>query len=505
MTFTPTNPEREEVVLFFPDYGVQLDQFTSYNFLSNFLNATDGWSFCVGASAPSDALLTLLQPGTRVSLKIDGLIQGTGYIDSVDASASRGSGTTFVINGRDRMAQVVDGHADPSMQFKEAQSLQQFIEQIFRPFGFVNFEVSNDLNRSIMTGASAPKSSKPKGKDDDLLWRPTRKKPIVSERVTKSESELLSKGLRGDRLSKSGKELKNVKLHQLRPYESEGLFSFASRVCQRHGLWIWPSADGTTVIVSKPNFDQAPRYRLTRGVDGEPSNILEGSVTRDISDQPGIIIADGYSQGSAGFGASRLRSCAINPAIYLPAGNPVFDKYAFTKVVKGVPQEIKVAEEKTAKLRLERSEFAELQRINFDGYTITKAPGADKTVKIPLRVLELKPVGEPMNVPSTKVLFLHDNESRTQEQLDYFVRRQMALCMRKSLTATYTVEGHGQLVTGDDGKTELRPWTVDTVVEVDDRPTMLQQRMYVVGRTFSKSKQGTTTKLDLIRLNSLAF
>lgn len=502
--FSPTNPESEEVSLFFPEFGVMLDRWTSYNFLSNFLSATDGWSFCVAASEPSEALVALLQPGRLVSLRIDGLIQGTGYIDSVDVSCSRSSGTTFVVNGRDRMAQVVDGHADPSMEFKEAQSLQQFIEAIFRPFGFTEFSVSNDLNVALMTGSPESGLGRDGTKSDGKSERFVEKKWVPrSERgkkIIEQAAPLLSSRLRGEKLSKKGKELKNVVLHQLRPYESEGLFSFASRVCQRHGLWIWSTADGRKIIVSKPNFYQEPKYRLSRGVPGEASNILDGSVTRDISDQPSIIIADAYSQGSGGFGSGRLRSCGINPAINLVPGNPAFDKYSFTQTVKGVRQEIKVDAATSTKLSLDRNEFAELRTVKFDEYTITKAPKPDTVVKIPLHVIAVEAVGEPMNVPSTKVLFLHDNESQTQEQLDNFVKRQMALAIRKSLTATYTVEGHGQRV---DGK--LVPWAIDTLVDVDDRPTGLQQLMYVVGRTFSKSRSGTTTKLELIRLNSLAF
>ena len=98
-------------------------------------------------------------------------------------------------------------------------------------------------------------------------------------------------------------------------------------------------------------------------------------------------------------------------------------------------------------------------------------------------------------------VFLHDDESKTQEQLNNFVRREMSLAVRKSLTAEYTVEGHGQKNEDDGG---FVPWDIDTVVDVLDDVAGIAERMYVVGRGFEKSRQsGTTTRLELIRLHSI--
>jgi prophage tail gpP-like protein len=97
-------------------------------------------------------------------------------------------------------------------------------------------------------------------------------------------------------------------------------------------------------------------------------------------------------------------------------------------------------------------------------------------------------------------LFLHDEESKTQEQLNFFVKRTMSELLRKSLVCHYTVEGHGQNVDG-----VFVPWDIDRVVEVHDEPGGVDERMWIIGRTFEKSRSGGTfTRLELVRLYSIA-
>ena len=102
--------------------------------------------------------------------------------------------------------------------------------------------------------------------------------------------------------------------------------------------------------------------------------------------------------------------------------------------------------------------------------------------------------------PTFRVMYLHDDESKTQDELNNFVYRQMALQMQHGLRAHYTVYGHGQIF-GDGGFT---PWAVNTVVDVNDEVGGIAEPMWVLSRTFNKSRRsGTTTDLELIRLYSL--
>lgn len=407
--FAPSLPVHEEVELYFPETGDVLRSWSAYTFNTNFLIPTDGFSMTVGGRAIEGKVLSQLSPGGEVALRVNGRTQATGIIDSLEVRHSRDTGTVYQISGRDKASVLVDTHVDPRTNYKQGQSLEQFLKTLFGPYGWTVFDTDNDANRAVVTGAK--------------------------------------RGLKGAR--KSGKPLKNLVLHQLRPYHGEGLFAFAARVCQRHGLWLFPSGDAKTMIVGKPDFDQAPSFSIVRSVDSDRSTVLEGAVTYSVENQPSVIVADGFASGAAEFGKSSIRALAVNPAVTSDDVESVITSHGLAKVPR----------------------------------------------------VTLTPVGQPVKVPHARVAFFHDDESKTQEQLNNYVRREMSLMRRGSVKATYIVEGHGQIVDG-----EFRVWGVDTVVNVADSVGFLDEPMYVLSRTFRKSRAGgTTTELELIRLHSLEF
>lgn len=409
-----TSPSDEEVVLDLPGAGVTVSNFTEYEFNSNFLTPVDGFSFTIGTDRLSDKMKRALVPGAAVSLHVAGAVQATGYIDSIEISASRAGGSTWRIEGRDRLGQAQDSCADPTKQFKEGATLHQALIEIFGPFGWKNedqFEIDNDANRGLKAGG-------------------------VKGEKRKSNAKGHSK-----------RALKQHKLHQLKPYPREGALEFANRIAQRQGLWIWPSADGEKLIVGRPAFDTDALYRLDRNYRGT-TNVIDGSVRFDLQDQPTILIADSQS-GNGDFGHGKIKALMVNTAVYTedPDFTETFAKHRDAKQILGYA-------------------FA-----------------------------------TPSRVPRNRVTFLHDEESQTIAHLENFLRREMSLLQRKSLSIHYTVAGHGQSTPKG-----LAIWTVDTIVEVDDELANLRGEFYVLGRTFSKSRSGgTTTKLELIRQHTIEF
>lgn len=417
--FTPSQPEKEQVKLFLPDSNVEIKEFTEYSFNSNFLSAVDGFSFAIGAERLSDKAKAALKPGAVVSLKLNDTVQGTGHIDAIEVSASRGSGSVWRIEGRDKLAQPFDAGADPTKSLKEGQTLADALVSIFTPFGWSSedqFSISADADRDVKTNAFRSKTATSAGKGFGR------------------------------------KALRAYKLHQSRPYTNESAFEFASRITQRFGLWLWLSADGEKLIVSAPDFDQKPIYALFRNQDGT-TNVLDGSVKYDLGDQPTHIVADSYSKGGE-FGRGRIKAIYENVAVIAP---------------------------------------------NAD----TEAKHLEEYKKAGAKVLtgHSFPASQRMIAPRTRIVYLHDDESQTQEHLEAYIRREMAVHQRKSLTVNYTVEGHGQ-----NTPSGFRIWTVDTTVKVVDEIAGLEETLYVLGRTFNKSRTGgTTTHLELIRLNTLVF
>jgi len=427
------SPEREVVSLEIRDAGLVIKDWISYRYNEHFLTPSDAFSFVLEDAYFDDLTKAAVVPGAKVSLIIDGNIQCTGFIDSVEKHASRSAGTVWTINGRDVLGQAVDCGIDPTTTFKTSTTLDQFLAAVFAPYSWgaiTNFAEDNNANRGVITGQK-----------------------------------------RGTPTSKKGKPLKKFVLHQLRPYAREGAYEFACRVCQRQGLWIWPTADGQQLVVGTPDFEQAPITLLQRLNNGKGTNVLEGSVKYDVSNQPNVIIADG-SGGGGEFGHSKLQALLVNPAVlYLPGGNA---SPTATQVNAATGQTASAAAYSALFLKYKRAQFLQPKH-SYPNQLFT---------------------------PTLRVMYLHDDESKTPDELANFVYREMALKLRQSLTAHYTVYGHGQAAL--DGS--FTPWAVNTIVDVQDDVGGLNEPMWVLSRTFNKSRRGgTTTDLELIRPFSLEF
>lgn len=256
----------------------------------------------------------------------------------------------------------------------------------------------------------------------------------------------MAKNVTGTKTSKgakhSGRDLKSFVLHQLRPYPHEHALEFAARICQRNGLWLWLSADGQNIIASQPDYDQQPIYLLRRRYNDQTNN-FNGTVQLAMDEQPSIIVADGFS-GGVEFGRARLRCIARNPAL-------------------------------TAD----------------DSAVITAYANSGATsVSLPF-------TGAPYVSTVSRPLFLHDDDAKTPQQLEAFVLRELSLRVRKSLTVGAQVYGHEQ---------NGNVWNVDTICRLDDDLSGVHEDLWVMERTFRKSRTGgTTSDLILIRKHSMVF
>lgn len=415
--YAPTPPDTQTLRLRIMDEHVDIDRWTSYSLGSNYLTPADGWSFTVGDGDLEERQRRALRLGATVRLYVENFPLGEGYIDRIEIDADRGKGTVYSIHGRDRLGPVVDSVADPRVQFKSGTTLLEFLKTLLAPYGWSDdehFTLDPSVNRDARTGG-------------------VRGTPLPK------------------RKSKTGK-LSSFQIYQLKPHNNEDLFRFIQRTVERFGFFVRVSADGDRIIVAAPDFTQEPRYRLVRK-QGE-TNILGGSVVFDATDQPSVIIADGFSGGGE-FGRGKIKAYCVNPYFGVDENGFISD-YVSAELLK----------------------YPEAQPILF----VTQ-PYEQRTPRMPPR-----PV------------FLHDEESKTQEQLNWFVKRTMSELLRKSLVCHYKVEGLGQTVDG-----VFTPWDVDTVVEVEDEVAGVSERMYVLGRNFEMSRQGgVTTTLELVRLYSIA-
>jgi prophage tail gpP-like protein len=399
-----------------PGYGpgVDFDHFLSYEYAEDFLTPSDSWSFTIDQDELSQSDVNALVPGSRVEVSIDGNPQSVGYLRKVRTKGNKSGGTIITAEGRDWLSPVVDAHIDPNTHFTASMTLEQLMTTVFGPFGVgVQFTTDDTANLNSITGR--------------VYGTPT---------------------------GKRGTPLKSFVLHALKPYAQEGAFAFASRVAQRFGVWIWPMADGKTVMVGTPNFDAPARYAIHRKTDAtrDQNNVLDGEVIASDEEQPSIIFASGWGGGGE-FAHSTLRGAIVNPLVQVPPQT----LSALLAPYKGL-------------------------------VPIVPSLGAQQSAQ--------QPYGLIANV-AARALYLYDSEAHTQAELNAFLRREMALRMRKALSARYTVMGH---------KINGQPLAVNTTIDVDDDRGNLHKPMWILGRHFSKSAaQGTLTALDLIQPNSLVF
>lgn len=260
---------------------------------------------------------------------------------------------------------------------------------------------------------------------------------------------------------RGGKLLKAYGVDMLKPHMSESAFEFAQRIANRFGLAIWLSADGASVVVGHPRIEAGQEtvpFRLSRiSSDGSQNNIISGGCDIDMTDQPSCIIADAASGGGT-FGRSKTIARIANPltaydedGFLLPEVSALFAKYA-----------------------------------NATEFVHTSYP-------------KLR------NVVDTRVsrpLWLHDEESHTEDQLEGYIRRELSLRLRRAVVGHYRAMGHGQRI---DGK--FTPWAIDTQVYVQDEQSGVDEMMWLQSRKFHRGagSSGTYTDLELIRLGSLEF
>src|SRR5690348_12926289 len=102
-TFEISTPERESVSLSFPDVGLEIGNWTEYEYAADIEVPSDGWSFTMSGDDVVDRLKGLQAfqlVGQRVRLTVNGAVQGTGIVDSADLHIDRRTGTVFNVQGR---------------------------------------------------------------------------------------------------------------------------------------------------------------------------------------------------------------------------------------------------------------------------------------------------------------------------------------------------------------------------------------------------------------------
>lgn len=425
----------------------------SYSFDSDFLTPTDGFTFTVGDEQITPDLRSRLKGNTKVQLKLD-FQDGspprtlcTGYAEQPDIDTSR-SGSTITVRGRDILGKVCDAGADPfsnTFKFADGQTLGDVLGKVFGLFGISTIFLTDSVNRSIITGID-----KSKAKLQEQEIQVTRLVDILSDNPHE-ETTTQTVDVWVDPTAPT--DLTDLKVKQLKPEVGETCYEFAERVAKRFHLHIWAMADGSGVVVSKPEYQAEPIYTFTNRFDGKGNNIIHSTVTFDGNHAPNVIIAKGF-QGGGDFTTTRIKCAMVNeflgyavPGQLVPAIQDLLNTY------KGLTPE-------TPRDDLIR---------NYSGYF------------------------EQLNLAIP--LFLEDTNSKTLAQLRSAVQRKMSEFQRNALTIRITVQDHHQ---------DHTVYRFNEIASVQDETLGINGNFWISRVTFKQSRgSGTTTDLTLIPINTI--
>lgn len=482
--------------------GVDISTFISFRYSQHFLSPTSRFACEVAIDSLSDDARAVLVPGSKVEIFIDNAKQFTGYIEAVDTTHNdRHSGNTVLIDGRDAMMPLVQSQIDPTHHYPDNTPLEKLLRDIAGEW-FTKFDVTNDENVLVQANL-ALKQKRAAGKS------------------TKTRR----------RRHSSPKALKQYPLPKSKPEHNDSYYQFLSRILNRLGLWPWTSADGDTLIVGKPNFDQDPVGQLRRkfpsaaggfGVSAginlasAPNNIIRGGVRLDSSEQPSFIVARGNIPPKQ-VEHTKTRVVIGNPyddvigRIIKEADRSALaelgDKQGLALGESGTsfsfldtkPRPPRGADDSVARILAAANviEDTSLTSAHETGTFITPQEKVQTvklkwTTAIPVKPVEIRDV---FASPIAKPRFLTDRHSRTIDELTRFAKRQMSLCTRKAFIGKYTFAGF---------KLDDAIPVVDTIVGVDDDVSNFHGPLWVIAREVTLSRgAGAQTSLELVPLNSI--
>jgi len=238
---------------------------TEYSIESDYTVPTDGWFFKVYRDQLSKrpSLREAFMPLMPVELSIDGKTQVLGRIDSVE-----GDGTgALVVHGRDYLADLTQGNADPKTKFKKGDTLGDALLRVFAPFGVTSIEESGfAATRNLLTGTT-PKSKPPR-------------------------------------------DFRASKLDEYKIGFGQGAFEVGNRIAARHGFTLQPAPTRGSIALAEPDYEQPVSYVLRRDDSG---NVLRGKAMRDWSEVPTSVTVVSKAKGKRGAKTGEVTIPAIGP------------------------------------------------------------------------------------------------------------------------------------------------------------------------------------------------
>lgn len=197
------------------------------------------------AQAPAQ-LIAAARPRTKLELFVGGVLQQTGWSDGPEANADAGAGTSVMIHGRDKMAELHDAHIQADKSFSNM-SYGDLTEAVLNAaLGQNNYDIilqgGNRQNRMAATGSSSAATAS--------AVPTTAPAPGGGTVVTAAPDDIKP-------------ALTSAQGRTLRAKFGSKWWEFLKAQLDRAGLFLLCGASGEFILCA-PNVTQRPLFRLQR-------------------------------------------------------------------------------------------------------------------------------------------------------------------------------------------------------------------------------------------------
>lgn len=314
-----------------------IEGWSDYDIESDMLGAADGFTISLGPATPE--LWELLELDASFKLLLDDTVIMSGRVDDVKGSSERGM-DKITVAGRDLGGRLLDD--DMELISFAGLGIVDLAKKIVAPFG-LTVTTSNAKNRRLIRGGGARGGRVSSEPAIDISAKPPRK---------------------------------------VQPGEKR--WGVLLRYLQEGRLLAWMTADGTGLVVGKPNYAQEPTFRFFHAGEGSAraaeANVESFQLGKSVAQRYSkiVVVGSGPGDGASNDGdrVVRYRGEALNG----PGAQGVGKDFKLRKVLVVRDDELtsnKAAKEKAQREMAERDATGKTIELVVNGHA-QWLPGARK-------------------------------------------------------------------------------------------------------------------------------
>lgn len=261
-----------------------IEGWQTYDITNDMLSPADAFSLAVGPTTPE--LWRALAKDSEVQVFLDDTRILTGFIDRRAGSSSKRTGSSISISGRDRGGRLVDERM-PLISFGGL-GIADLAKRCADPW-IPNVALSNATNRRLISGGGA-------------VGRVSGE-PLVDVNLSNGQSVTVPRSVAGAKSTGNKAQDEAILLlsqdakraearRKVRPGESR--WQVLAHFLEEAKLLAWSSADGKTLIVGQPNYQQEPTFTFFHpgpgSIRADESNVESLEVVDDCGEMYSKII-----------------------------------------------------------------------------------------------------------------------------------------------------------------------------------------------------------------------